>query len=67
MRQRIRVRYTVTVDPMIMERLELERGPLNRSAMVEVAVGVWLEILESVRKMKERYENASKTRRPTRQ
>jgi hypothetical protein len=51
------------MDPTILARLELERGPLNRSAMVEVAVRVWLEVLESVKAMKERYDNASKTRR----
>ncbi len=65
MRQRIRVRYTATMDPITMARLEIERGPLNRSAMVEVAVGAWFEFLDRMKKMKERYDNASKTGRST--
>ena len=56
----MRVRCTVTMDPIIMARLELERGPLNRSAMVEVAVGAWFEFLDRMTKMKERYDNAAK-------
>ena len=56
----MRVRYTATMDPIIMARLELERGPLNRSAMVEVAVGAWFAFLDSMKEMKERYDNASK-------
>jgi len=48
------------MDPITMARLELERGPLNRSAMVEVAIGAWFEFLDRMKKMKERYDNASK-------
>ena len=62
MRTRIRVRYTATMDPMTIHLLDHARGPLNRSAMVEIAVQAWLELLESVKAMKERYDNASKTR-----
>jgi len=63
MRTRIRVRYTATMDPMTIHQLDHARGPLNRSAMVEIAVQAWLELLENVKAMKERYDNASKTRR----
>jgi hypothetical protein len=56
-------RCTVTLDPQVMAKLDLESGPRNRSAMVEVAVRSWLELLERVRAMKRRYENAAKTRR----
>jgi len=51
------------MDPMTIHQLDHERGPLNRSAMVEIAVQAWLELLENVKAMKERYDNASKTRR----
>jgi len=51
------------MDPMTMHQLDHARGPLNRSAMVEVAVRAWLELLENVKAMKERYERASETRR----
>jgi len=51
------------MDLMIMHQLDYARGPLKRSAMVEVAVRAWLELLKSVKAMKERYENASRTRR----
>jgi len=51
------------MDPMTIHQLDHERGPLNRSARVEIAVQAWLELLENVKAMKERYDNASKTRR----
>lgn len=59
---RHRVRYTATMDPATFARLERESGSVNRSRMIEAAVKVGLELLEEVKGMKERYEQAAKTR-----
>ena len=59
---RQRPRFTVTMDPQILAKLDLESGPRKRSAMVEVAVAALLQVLDSVKRTKEQFDIESKPR-----
>ena len=55
-------RFTVTMDPQILAKLDLESGPRKRSAMVEVAVDALLQVLHNVRRTKELFDIEPKPR-----
>ncbi len=59
---RQRPRFTVTMDPQILAKLDLESGPRKRSAMVEVAVDALLQVLHNVRRTKELFDIEPKPR-----
>ena len=55
-------RFSVSMDPQILARLDLESGPRKRSAMVEVAVEALLQMLVNVRRTKELFDIEPKPR-----
>jgi hypothetical protein len=55
-------RFSVTMDPQILAKLDLESGPRKRSAMVEVAVDALLQVLHNVRRTKELFDIEPKPR-----
>jgi metal-responsive CopG/Arc/MetJ family transcriptional regulator len=59
---RQRPRYTATIDPHLLAKLDLAKGPVPRSDMVEAAVRFTLEFYEDVKRMKETYEKVTKNR-----
>jgi len=60
MRQRIP--YTATMDAKLLAKLDLAKGSVPRSAWVESAVRLGLELVEDMKTMKERYDQASRIR-----
>ena len=60
MRQRIR--YTATMDPALLAKLDLAKGPVPRSEWVEAAAKFGLEFFENMKRMVERYDQAAKTK-----
>ena len=59
---RQRPQYTATIDPQLLAKLDLAKGPIPRSDMVEAAVRFALEFYEDVKRMKETYEKVTKNR-----
>ncbi len=55
-------RCTVTMDPQLLAKLDLAKGPVPRSEMVEAAVRFGLELFEDMKSMAERYAQAAKAR-----
>ncbi len=52
---RQRERYTATMDPKLLAKLDLAKGRVPRSLMIEEAVKQLLEQLENVEKMRALY------------
>jgi len=52
---RQRPQYTATMDAKLLAKLDLARGRIPRSQMIEEAVKAQLEHVENVSKMKESY------------
>lgn len=59
MRQRIRARYTATMDPRVLTHLDLIRGIVSRSAIIEEAVIIELLRRKIVQEEYERYNHDS--------
>jgi metal-responsive CopG/Arc/MetJ family transcriptional regulator len=50
------------MDPQLLAKLDLAKGPVPRSEMVEAAVRAGLELFENMKSMAERYGQAAKVR-----
>jgi len=50
------------MDPQLLAKLDLAKGPVLRSEMVEAAVRAGLELFENMKSMAERYTQAAKAR-----
>jgi hypothetical protein len=50
------------MDAKLLAKLDLAKGPVPRSEWVEAAVRFGLELFEDMKQMKERYDQAAKTR-----
>ncbi len=50
------------MDPQLLAKLDLAKGPVPRSEMVEAAVRFGLELFEDMKSMAERYGQAAKAR-----
>jgi len=50
------------MDAQLLAKLDLAKGPVPRSEMVEAAVRFGLELFEDMKRMAERYAQSAKTR-----
>jgi len=50
------------MDPALLAKLDLAKGPVPRSEWVEAAAKFGLEFFENMKRMVERYDQAAKTK-----